>query len=137
MKKIVNLSLAFMLVAGSMAWAQRGGRGGNPEERAEKLTASMTEMLALTEDQQTEVGDLNLKFATQMQETFQENRGDREAMREAMKSLNEERETELASILTEEQMLTYNEKKAELREKARERRGHRKGRGKKDAASQQ
>ncbi|MEQ9437694.1 MAG: hypothetical protein RIG62_01555 [Cyclobacteriaceae bacterium] len=139
MKKIVNLSFIFLLVAGSMAWAQqgRGSRGGNPEERAEKLTASMTEMLDLNESQQTEVGDLNLKFAMKMKETFEENKEDRAAMREAMKSLNQERETELASVLTDEQMQLYDEKKAEMMQRGRDRRGDRKGRGKKDSASQE
>ena len=144
MKKIVNLSLALIIIVGTAAWAQpEGGPGGNerrgggdPAERAERLTASMTELLTLTEKQQNEVGDLNLEYAMKMKEAHQESKGDREAMWSAMKSLNEEKDTELATILTEEQMQLYEEKKEEFIRKAREHWGKRKGRGKKDSTSQ-
>lgn len=143
MKKIVNLSLALTLVIGTAAWAQseggrRGGdrRGGDPAERAERLTASMTELLALTEEQQNEVGDLNLEYAMKMKETRDENQGDWETMRGAMMELNQEKEEKLTTVLSEEQMQLYLEKKEEFMRKAREHRGKRKGRGKKDSTSQ-
>ncbi len=144
MKKIVNLSLALALVIGTAAWAQpEGGRredgrrgGGDPAERAERLTASMTDLLALTEEQQNEVGDLNLEYAMKMKETRDENEGDWEAMRGAMMELNQEKEEKLATVLSEEQMQLYQEKKKEFIRKAREHRGKRKGKGKKDSTSQ-
>ncbi|MGB3589781.1 MAG: hypothetical protein WBA23_24750 [Tunicatimonas sp.] len=140
MKKIVILSIVFSLVFGTMAWAQpdgrRGGerRGGDPTERAERLTTSMTELLNLDEDQQNQVGDLNLEYAMKMRESFQESQGDREAMRETMIALNQEKEEKLATMLNEEQMQLYQEKKDEFRQNARERRGKR--RGKRDSASE-
>jgi len=143
MKKIVNLSIALTFVVGSAAWAQPQGerrgdnrRGGDPAERAERLTASMTELLALTEEQQNEVGDLNLEYAMKMKEAHQENQGDWEAMRGAMMELNQEKEEKLTAMLSEEQMQLYQEKKEEFMRKAREQRGKRKGRGKKDSTSQ-
>lgn len=140
MKKIVNLSLALTLVIGTTAWAQpeAGHRrgGGDPAERAERLTTSMTELLALTEEQQNEVGDLNLEYAMKMKEAHQENQGDWEAMRGAMMELNQEKEEKLTAVLSEEQMQLYQEKKEEFMRKAREQRGKRKGRGKKDSTSQ-
>ena len=61
MKKIVNFSAAFLLLIGTAAWAQPEGerRGGDPSQRAERLTASMTELLRLDENQQNQVGDIN------------------------------------------------------------------------------
>ncbi len=136
MKKIVNFSAAFLLLIGTAAWAQPEGerRGGDPSQRAERLTASMTELLRLDENQQNQVGDLNLEYAMKMRESFQENQGDREAMRETMVALNQEKEEKLSAILSEEQMQLYNKKKEEFRKNSRERRG--KGRAKRDSASE-
>ena len=136
MKKIVNFSAAFLLLIGTAAWARPEGerRGGDPSQRAERLTASMTELLRLDENQQNQVGDLNLEYAMKMRESFQENQGDREAMRETMVALNQEKEEKLSAILSEEQMQLYNKKKEEFRKNSRERRG--KGRAKRDSASE-
>ncbi|MEO0331383.1 MAG: hypothetical protein AAF223_06835 [Bacteroidota bacterium] len=136
MKKIVNFSAVFLLLIGTAAWAQPGGerRGGDPSQRAERLTASMTELLNLDENQQNQVGDLNLEYAMKMRESFQENQGDRKAMRETMVALNQAKEEKLSAILSEEQMQLYHEKKEEFRKNSRERRG--KGRAKRDSASE-
>ncbi|WKN46131.1 Spy/CpxP family protein refolding chaperone [Tunicatimonas pelagia] len=130
MKKIVNLSLALILMFGTMVWAQsgRGNRGGDPTERAERLTASMTELLNLDDSQQDQVGDLNLEYAMKMQENRKEIQGDREAMREMMVALNQEKEEKLSAILSEEQMQLYHEKKEEFRKNSRERRDKRRAR---------
>lgn len=138
MNKIVNFSAAFLLLIGTAAWAQpeggNGRRGGDPSQRAERLTASMTELLDLNEDQQNQVGDLNLEYAMKMQENREESQGDREAMRESMVALNQEKEEKLSAILSEEQMQLYHEKKEEFRKNSRERRGKR--RAKRDSASE-
>ncbi|MEM9832654.1 MAG: hypothetical protein AAF944_18630 [Bacteroidota bacterium] len=138
MNKIVNFSAAFLLLIGTAAWAQpeggNGRRGGDPSQRAERLTASMTELLDLNEDQQNQVGDLNLEYAMKIQENREESQGDREAMRESMVALNQEKEEKLSAILSEEQMQLYHEKKEEFRKNSRERRGKR--RAKRDSASE-
>ncbi len=140
MKKIVNLSIALILVFGTVVLAQpdgrRGGdrRAGDPTERAKRLTTSMTELLNLDEDQQNQVGDLNLEYAMKIRESFQGNQGDREAMRETMVTLNQEKEEKLTTMLSEEQMQLYQEKKEEFRKNSRERRGKR--RGEKDSTSE-
>jgi len=131
MKKIVNLSIAFTLILGTTAWAQPDGRrgaerrGGDPAERAERLTASMTKLLNLDENQQNEIGDLNLEYAMKMKDSRDKNQGDWEAMRGAMIQLNQEKEEKLATVLSEEQMQLFQEKKEEFMRKGRERRGNR------------
>lgn len=97
-------------------------RGGTPDERADKLTAKMAENLNLTEEQQTVVGEINLKYANQVADFREETREQREAARATMKEIRQKQEAELKEVLTEEQRLKYEarqEKRQDHRRKKR------------------
>jgi len=111
--------LAMMMAFASIAsFAQRPDANATPEERAKTQTASLTESLKLSEEQQKQVYTLNLDRAKKMQEMRAAGDVDREKMRESMDVFNKN----LAKVLTPEQQ----EKYAKILE---ERRGNRGGGG--------
>ena len=113
MKKlmIAMFVLVFPLLS-NLAFAQRGG---TPEERAERQTLIMKEELSLTEEQLPKVKELNLIYAQKGAELREQNRDEREAMMTAFKEMEKQKETELAQVLTDEQMTQLRKKKDEMR----------------------
>ncbi len=126
MQRIFLLSL-FVLTS-ALAFAQRPDDRQRPErdpaERAERLTERLTTVLELTAEQAAEVKTLHLSFAERATALREEQQEEREAARESMQALNEERHAEMKSILTEEQF----EKLEALEAQRKERRGERKER---------
>ncbi len=79
----------------------------NPEKMSEMQTSQMVKELGLNDEQAAKVGEINLKFAKQMQEMMgtpgsQQQPPSREKMEEVMKQRNDE----LKSILSDEQFET-------------------------------
>ena len=93
----------------------------DPAERAERLTDKLTEALELTEEQQTSVGEINLKYAQEANNLWEEHRESREKAREQVRAMKQQKDAELEEVLTEEQMAKYQE----YQEKWKERRGRR------------
>jgi periplasmic protein CpxP/Spy len=114
-KGLIAIMLAFASIT---VFAQRPDANATPEERAKTQTASLTESLKLTEDQQKQVYSLNLDRAKKMQEMRASQNGDRTQMRESMEKFN----TDLAKVLTPEQQEKY-------KKIMEERRGNRGGGG--------
>lgn len=78
-----------------------GGRNFDPLQRAEMMTKMMADSLSLSTRQSEKVGEINLKYARQMQQTRdQNNDGDWEAMRSTMMTLRQEQNKELQGVLT-------------------------------------
>jgi len=95
------------------AQQQRGMRGGMGPNLDEQMT-ELTEVLALTDEQAVSVRAVLEAQAEKRQEMFAGGPpGDREAMRAAMMELQEETQTKLAEILSEEQMEKYRAHMAE------------------------
>jgi periplasmic protein CpxP/Spy len=111
-KGLIAIIMAFVSIS---AFAQRPDANATPEERAKTQTASLTESLKLTEDQQKQVYTLNLDRAKKMQEMRASQNQDRSQMRESMEVFNKE----LAKVLTPEQQ----EKYAKILEERRANRG--------------
>lgn len=110
------LVLTLLLSAGRFISmnAQPGGGNWNadPEQRATQQTALMTEKLALSEAQSAKVKEINLKYANKIKEAREKAAGDREAMRATVGTIRQEQDTELKTVLTEEQWkqwVTYRE----------------------------
>lgn len=122
------MMVAFLL-AGGIAVAQpgQGGERLSPEERAARHTSRLVGELELDEEQAMQVEELNLQFSEQMMELRGTARGDREAMQERMKAIQEERNGEFQAILTEEQYARFLELEEEARNRMRDRRGGRQG----------
>ncbi|WP_149244516.1 hypothetical protein [Dyadobacter sp. 32] len=98
-----GLIAMIMALASITAFAQRPDANATPEERAKNQTASLTESLTLSEEQQKQVYTLNLDRAKKMQEMRNSQNADRTQMRESMENFNKE----LAKVLTPEQQEKY------------------------------
>ena len=97
-----------------------GQRGPNREAMQELIAA-----LNLSEDQMEQFKSINQKYRTQMQELREQNQGDRQTMMGGMRSIRENQQEEIKTILTEEQVKIFEAKIAEQRRNF----GNRRGRG--------
>ena len=115
------LALAWVVAAAAApleAQAQRGARGFGMDVDAQ--VTALTELLELDEEQATKVREILAAQAESRRERFQGmTRGsmDRGAIMELMRKLQEETETELAEVLSEEQMEKYREFVAQQRQR--------------------
>ena len=96
-----------------------------PEERAEMQTNNMKETLSLTGDQVDDVSEINLNYARKMQNAYNVSRSKLQRLRK-MKALAAEKDGVLKRVLTTTQYATYQENKAEMKERLRERAKERK-----------
>ncbi|MDE2879031.1 MAG: hypothetical protein OXT63_04535 [Gemmatimonadota bacterium] len=101
------------------AQAQRGARGFGMS-LDDQMTA-LTERLALEEEQVVKVREILETQAESRRERLQAARGsgDRNAMMQLMQELQQETETRLAEVLSDEQMEKYREYVAELQQRRR------------------
>lgn len=88
-----------------------------PEEIAQKQTSKLTKELALTEDQQKSVYDINLKYAQQNQEL-------RQSLLKTKQQLDK-RDKELKATLNDEQKEKFDKLRASQREKFKQARQER------------
>jgi Spy/CpxP family protein refolding chaperone len=92
-----------------------------PEQRAKLQTGMMQEKLSLTEDQKTQVYDINLKYAQKLEDAY--NAGGSKVKRlRNMKAVSEEKDGQLKTVLTGNQFDLYLKYKDEMREKIKENR---------------
>lgn len=124
MKKSL-LVIALLCLAICTSYAQGGGGQARrtPEERAETMTTQLTTALSLTPDQVTKVKEIQLAQAKKSDELRTQAQGDREAMREQMKTLNDATDVKLKAVLTPEQNTLYLDWKKKRDEEMRARRG--------------
>lgn len=121
MKKIVITTVLFLMM-GTLAFAQ-GYRNMSPEERAKADTELYKKELNLTADQEEKVYDLSLKYSKKMREIFESSSGDREAVRNSMMKVREDRDAEFEKVLNEEQFKGYQKIQEERRQQYRQRQG--------------
>lgn len=125
----MKLSIKFLAIVAVLfsfsltAFAQRGDKSITPEQRAEKVTARMTEKLELDASQAARVKDLNLTFATKMKAIKAAHNGDREASRAEAKAVKEDHKLALQEVLTEEQWTKFEKHMKKRRDKRGERKG--------------
>ncbi|MEM8968956.1 MAG: hypothetical protein AAGE93_21240, partial [Bacteroidota bacterium] len=124
-----TLLSAFMLIASftSLLAQSPGGRrppGGGPEEMISREKQALYEQVTdLTDDQKALLDGIYEELGTTLKETSEELRqsNDREARREKMEALREEKDELVADVLNEEQYAIYSE----LTSRRRDRRGSR------------
>ena len=97
---------------------QGNGNSASPEGLAKKATEWMVKELNLEQEQIAPVDSVNLLFAKVRIAYFQAVDGDRNKVREAMVTIEEEREISLSKILTPEQMKLYKAKVKEVTNRA-------------------
>jgi hypothetical protein len=123
--RFVLLPLLLLLTTASVfaQRAERQDRERDPEARAERMAERLTIVLELSDEQSEEVEAFAISHAEKVHDLREKHR---EAAREEMKALEEERRAAMKSILTEEQFVKLEALEAR-HTKGRERRGPRRG----------
>lgn len=124
MKKLAVLALVALF--SMSAFAQEKTKK-TPEERAEKVTAKMTEKLNLTTEQAIKIKQINLDAAKKKEALRAEAKGNRGEMRGKVKAIETERNTQIEQLLTNAQKVEYEKMKKHTKKKMKERRAKRKG----------
>ena len=94
-------------------------------KRAAKITEWMKTNLSLSADQEPKVQDINLKYATKVDEV-KSSTDDRKKKMKTLKSNEAAKDAELKSIFTDSQYQTYLSKKDEMKKKLKEKRKEKK-----------
>ena len=122
MKKLIVSIFILLLFAGGSVNAQKrkAVKKVDPvsnvlKDRAKAQTDKIVAALALTQDQQDKVYAIVLEATVKKDSVIGKNAGrDATTMMEAIKPINEDRDTKVKAILTPEQATQYDAKKADL-----------------------
>ncbi len=109
MKKLLLLSGA-LLLASSMIMAQP-----DPKEMVSRQLQRYQTELKLTPEQTPKVEAILLAQTEKMGKLFQDNSGDREAMRATMEKMREETTKKLKEVFTADQFKQYEALQAQMR----------------------
>jgi hypothetical protein len=112
MKKLIVSICALLLIGGAInAQAQTK----TPEDRAKSQADKIKSVLVLNEEQSAKVYDILLASAVQKDSVIAKNPGsDASTLMELLKPINEARDTKIKAVLTTEQAVLFDAKKAEL-----------------------
>jgi len=116
MKKLATLFLAFMISGFAFGQdRQQRGQQRTPEENAKFYTEKLTKELKLNAEQQEKIYDLTLERAIKAKDRGSMKRGDmsQDKMQE-MRAERKAHQDKLESILTPEQLKTWNESRASV-----------------------
>ncbi len=115
----MKFSIKFFLVANLIVFlfscsakAQRGANAATPDLVAEELTTALVEKLKLSEDQTIKVKKINLNYVRKIKEVRADYGSNREDMKEIMMAVNKEKNLEIRSVLTEEQIEAFEQMQA-------------------------
>ena len=125
--RFMMIALLLFFVGASDLFAQgRGGRNMDPAKAAAEQLTAMTEALGLSDEQVAQVGPIlqgTLEKQLKMRDSMRAGGGDRASMREKLGELNDMQNTQLAEVLSEEQMVKYKEWRKEMQKARRGGRG--------------
>lgn len=113
MKTVLIIFLALFCVGSIQAQSK------TPEEWAVQRTDSLQQVLTLTTEQYPQVYSIELAFAQKADPIRKSSDGKVQKLK-ALKELDEKRDTELKTVLTEEQFSAYSEKKKAQRKQFKE-----------------
>jgi hypothetical protein len=117
-KYIITLAISSAVVMGNAQTNQGGWQKPDPQAQTDK----MAENFGLSADQKTKVLAVNTDAAQKMQ-ALSANNNDRESMRGERKKIEQEKESKLKEILTDEQFKKYMAKKEEMKQQRQQRQG--------------
>lgn len=106
-----------MISMSTFAQQGKGGEKGTPEERAKQMTEKLATELVLSEAQKNQVLAINMEYAKKREAEMEA----RKAEMEARKKGQQEHESKIKAVLTEDQKAKWVELKEEQKD-------HRKGR---------
>ncbi len=126
--KSTFLAIALGLITITTSYGQTGNQNNTapnqearqratPEERANRQTKMMANALGLSADQEAKVQALNLKRLTQIDALRESKEAQENVDRNKAKTIRDNWNTELKSILTPEQYTKYEAQQGEMRGK--------------------
>jgi Spy/CpxP family protein refolding chaperone len=122
MKNIIMLAMA-MTISFAMH-AQRGhGPHRNPDEAAKSLTERMKTELGLTDQQYASVHSINLEYAKKASTLRGDSSTSRDERHTRLKSLRQQKRTELKKVLTPEQQQKWADARKERKTRSQVKRG--------------
>jgi hypothetical protein len=114
MKKLIVSMIALLLLIGGTVNAQNQTRR-TPEERAKTQADAVKTALTLTEEQNAKVYAILLVTSKQIDSVMTANAGgDRSAMMGLMKPISDARDAKIKTVLTPDQAVQFEAKKADL-----------------------
>lgn len=126
MKKFGIILLSIMLVSLAGIAQPQGQRNADPEQIARRQTDMLKDTLALNEEQEQKVYELNLETGQKMSALRDEIQGSGVgAIREKMGEIREEQNEKMKEILTEEQWEKYEKYLKNMNARWQRRRGGR------------
>ena len=114
-QKSILMAVLFTFSLSMLAQGPGNRERRTPEERAKNQTEMMVKELKLDKDQEKKVSEINLKYAKMMDDTREKAGGDRDKIRENMRTQMEEKNKELKKILTDDQYKIWQTKQEEMR----------------------
>lgn len=93
---------------------QRGG-GSSLEDRLAKQEEMYTQ-LGLSDDQKVQFRAIETKYADKMRDAKESTSGNRDAMRTAMNTIQDDKLGEISNILRQDQFVKYKEELSKMRE---------------------
>ncbi len=119
MKNLIrSIALTAFLFTSVFASAQRMP-AKSPEKRAENQVAWMQKKIGITEDQRKKAFDIILKYGIQVDEL--KNTPKSRARKSEIIAINSDRDSELQSVLSEEQFRQYKAHEQDLKDRMKER----------------
>lgn len=129
MKKNWMLAIVCALFIPALVMAQPGlAKGRTVEERAQRQTEQMSKKLGLDENQTVLVGEINLKYAKQVDEILASDQ-EQPVKRAAIRDLRTAQDEDLRQVLTEDQYLMLSTAKDARQEKAKSMKAKAKAKG--------
>ena len=121
---IIMIALLTSVFTVNTVYSQSDGvkQKKTPEERAQKVSEKLGIKLSLTSEQQSKVYDIILSHCHQADQ-IRANETSKETRKEQIKNLRQSTDSQITAVLTDEQVIKYNELKQMMKEKRKQKKG--------------
>ena len=124
MKKII-LTVAIALTAFTASYAQKDNKPKlTPEQRAEKVASNLKTKLALSDEQQKKVYQIQVEKMKKAEEWRKANHEAMESKREERQAFMKANDAKLQEVLTADQKKTYEALRQERKSEMKNHKGH-------------
>ena len=121
LKSIISAGIVLLSLSGMAQKQDRHAMSKDPAERAKMQTEKMTEHLSLSDKQQEQIAEINLRY-TQQAQKIRDGSEDREAARDQIKKTMKLQDNEIIAVLNEEQIILWEKHKQKRRQQMQQER---------------
>lgn len=115
LKSLIGIGIMFMSFSGMAQKQYDHAMSKDPVERAKMQTEKMTEHLGLSEIQQEQIAEINLRYAKEAQVIYEASE-DKEAAKDDIRKLKKSQDGEIIAVLNEKQTAKWEEHKQKRRQ---------------------